>query len=395
MITTFKNWVSKAFNSTVTEKNRYKWIDYLRGIAIILVVYHHAFLGMEDDGISVPKSVVNANMAAYSFRMPLFFIFSGIFTSLSVVSKPIQKIIWKKFSVILYPYFIWTTIQITLQIAFSTHTHSDISYSDYLYIFYQPKAIGQFWYLPALFNSTLIFVLIKSKIHPKISSHLLLGIGFYLLAPFVNNISILSNWMRFYIFLVIGETLSVYILKKEVQDRLKNPLFFLLSIPVFITAQFCYFQYIGVRSLENTSANLITNYFPFFFNEIGFLIISLVGCTTFVLLSFLIEKLNRFNWLRIVGFHSLYIYIMHVIVVASLRTFLMKSLNVNNYVTLLVFTISIGVIFPIMFYNLIGKKYLWFLFSIEKPSLPNASVKQSIHKTEVRLTPLPTNVSNI
>jgi surface polysaccharide O-acyltransferase-like enzyme len=195
---------------------------------------------------------------------------------------------------------------------------------------------------------------------------------------------------------VIGEILSIYILKKEIQDKLKNPLLFLGCIPAFILAQYCYFHYIGVKSLENTSANFEIDYSSFVVHEIGFLIISLVGCTTFILLSFLIEKWNRLAWLRVIGFHSLYIYIMHVIVVASVRSFMMKALDVNNYATLLITTIAIGVIFPIVFYNLIGKKYLWFLFSAEKPSVSETSTKQPVlTAAEVRLTPLPTNISNI
>ena len=396
MATTFRNWVSEIFNSSIIEKKRHVWIDYLRGIVIILVVYHHAFLGMEDDGITVPKAIVDANMAAYSFRMPLFFIFSGIFTSVSIASKPAQKIIWNKFSVIFYPYLIWSALQITLQIVFSRHSHSNTSYFDYLYIFYQPKAIAQFWYLPALFNATAIFVLVKTKLQPRIGFHLLLGIALFLMAPFINSISMLSNWMRFYIFLVIGEMLSAFIFKKEIQDRLKNPLFFSLFIPAFVAAQYYYFHYIGVRSLENISASFRIDYVPFVSKELSFLIISLVGCTTFILLSFLIERWNRFKWLRIVGFHSLYIYIMHVIVVAAMRVFLMKAFNVSNYMVLLIITITAGVIVPIAFYNLIGKKYLWFLFSTKKPPMREVPVKQPILTTaEVRLTPLPTNISNI
>lgn len=388
MITTLKKWLSKAFNSSIIEKDRYRWIDYLRGVVIIFVVYHHAFLGMEDDGISVPKFVVNANMAAYSFRMPLFFIFSGIFTSLSLTTKSVGKIIWSKFNILFYPYLIWSAIQITLQIIFSKYTHSDGTYSDYLYIFYQPKALGQFWYLPALFNSTIIFVLVKSKFQLKTGAHLLLGIIFFLSAPFVNSISMMSNWMRFYIFLVIGEALSSFILKKETQDRLKNPLFFLGVIPIFTAAQYYYFHYIGVRSLENESASLfnikLANYM---FSELSFLLISLTGCITFILFSFILENWNRCKWLRIVGFHSLYIYIMHVMVVACLRIILMRFFNIDNYVVLLCITISFGVIIPILFYNLIGKKYLWFLFSTRKPLIENTSTKiPAITTTEVRFS---------
>ena len=219
MTRTLRCWISNAFNTSIIEKNRHIWVDYLRGIVIILVVYHHAFLGLAKSGVEVPRSVVDANMAAYSFRMPLFFIFSGIFTSLSLSYKPVRDIIKSKFNLLLYPYVIWSAIQITLQIVFSAYTNSTGNFTEYLYILYQPKRLAHFWYLPALFNSTIVFVLIKSKFKIKPAHHLLLGITFFLAAPFVNEISMMSNWMRFYIFLVIGEILSSFKLKKENQKQ--------------------------------------------------------------------------------------------------------------------------------------------------------------------------------
>ena len=118
MITSVRHWISDAFNSHVLEKKRHVWVDYLRGIVIILVVYHHAFLGMVKNGVSVPQSIMDANMAAYSFRMPLFFIFSGIFTALALNSKSLKSIARDKFNLLFYPYVIWSIIQITLQIIF-------------------------------------------------------------------------------------------------------------------------------------------------------------------------------------------------------------------------------------------------------------------------------------
>jgi uncharacterized membrane protein YcfT len=75
------NWISKAFNLPALKKSRLHWVDYLKGIAIILVVYRHSLLGIERSGAYVPHYLVNANMIFYSFRMPLFFILSGIFVS--------------------------------------------------------------------------------------------------------------------------------------------------------------------------------------------------------------------------------------------------------------------------------------------------------------------------
>ncbi|HWJ25275.1 MAG TPA: hypothetical protein VNS32_01965, partial [Flavisolibacter sp.] len=60
MNTSLRNWISKSFNSSILEKKRHIWVDYLRGIVIILVVYHHAFLGTERSGIAVPKSIGDA-----------------------------------------------------------------------------------------------------------------------------------------------------------------------------------------------------------------------------------------------------------------------------------------------------------------------------------------------
>ncbi|HWI91741.1 MAG TPA: acyltransferase [Flavisolibacter sp.] len=397
MARTLRYWISNAFNTSIIEKNRHVWVDYLRGIVIILVVYHHAFLGLAKSGIDVPRSVVDANMAAYSFRMPLFFIFSGIFTSLGLYYKPVNEIIKSKFNLLLYPYVIWSAIQITLQIVFSAYTNSTGNFTEYLYILYQPKRLAHFWYLPALFNSTIVFVLIKSKFKIKPWNHLLLGITLFLAAPFVNEISMMSNWMRFYIFLVIGEILSSFILKKENQKQIRKGWYFLASIPFFILAQYYYFNVIGVRSLENESAGLHVNFLVYTIRELGFLMISLVGCATFILLSFLIEKWNRLKWLRIVGFHSLYIYIMHVIVVGFSRAVFHKVLGVDNYVVLLLTAIFLGVTIPIIFYNLVGKKYLWFLFStkkIEEGEKPKAK-EPNVRSSELRIPPLHSPVNNI
>src|SRR5687767_539325 len=107
-----RNWWSEAMNLSVLEKNRWPWVDYLKGIAIILVVYRHILIGIERSGLEVPQYLVNANMIFYSFRMPLFFILSGLFISSSLVKRSLQKIIGLKFENLMYPYLIWSFLQI-------------------------------------------------------------------------------------------------------------------------------------------------------------------------------------------------------------------------------------------------------------------------------------------
>jgi fucose 4-O-acetylase-like acetyltransferase len=326
----------------------------------------------------------------------LFFIFSGIFTGLSLVNKSVKNILWNKFNLLFYPYLIWSAIQITLQIIFSSYTNSDGTYMDYLYIFYQPKRLAHFWYLPALFNASLVFVLIKSRFKIRATHHLLLGILFFLLAPFVNSISMMSNWMRFYIFLVLGDILAFTILKNEVQERFRKPVYFLALVPLFVIAQYYYFHVIGVRSLENDSASFQINYLAYISRELGFLMISLTGCATFILLALLIGNRNRWKWLRIIGFHSLYIYIMHVIVVGFMRLVFMKLFGVDNYLILLLISVVFGVSVPILFYNIIGKKYLWFLFSTKRDQKEQSRTKETcIRNPELRIPPLPSTINNM
>lgn len=388
MTPSLKKWISRAFNSRIIDANRHVWVDYLRGIVIILVVYHHAFLGMAKHGIAVPNVVVDVNMAAYSFRMPLFFIFSGLFTGLSLATKPVRRIIWNKYNLLLYPYIIWSFLQISLQLIFSEFTHSQSSFLDYLSILYQPKQIAHFWYLPALFNSTLVFILIKTKFNIKGGHHLILGVIFFLVAPFINSISMMSNWMRFYIFLVIGDLICNFIMQKQAQKELKKIGYFLAFLPVFFAAQSYYFFSLGARAIENQSASFgKINLLPYLFREASFLMISLVGCATLILFSFLMERWNRFKWLRIVGYHSLYIYIMHVIVVASNRIILTRFFGIDNYLVILISGITLGVIIPVLFYNLLGKKYLWFLFSTKKKLQEEGSFDKPLLRPDVRLTP--------
>jgi fucose 4-O-acetylase-like acetyltransferase len=352
-------------------------------------VYHHAYLGIERSGLHVPKSVGDANMVFYSFRMPLFFIISGMFTSMALASRSVKSLVWSKFNVLLYPYLVWSFLQITLQIVMSGYTNADRTFSDYLYILYQPKRLDQFWYLPALFNATIVFVLLKTKLKFRTGHQLAVALIFYALAPFINEISMMSNWMRFYIFVAIGDLLSGFIFKASVQHQLRKAITFFLCLPVFAVTQFFYFyNNIGLKSSETDLNTFQGDLSQYVFNEVNFLVTSLIGCGTFIVVAFLLEKWNRVKWLRVVGFHSLFIYIMHVMIVAFLRIVMTKVFGVDNYMFVLLAAIAVGTALPIVFYNVFGKKHLWFLFTTKRPVKVPAGYKPLGGFTEPIAEPL-------
>jgi fucose 4-O-acetylase-like acetyltransferase len=343
-----KSWIAKAFNTAVLEKSRMAWVDYLRGIAIILVVYRHALIGIQRGSIPVPDALVNANMIFYSFRMPLFFILSGIFVNGSIGRKPFNKLLYSKFENLLYPYIIWSFIQVSLQIFLSHYTNAERTFKDYTYILYQPKALDQFWYLPALFNSTVVYLLLKVRLHVPAWSQLIIGMALYFLAPHIHNISMLSDWMEFYIFFALGDVLSALFFREGSQRFFKNPLTLLALTPVFIATEVWYLYRSsgpGVGPLE-------------------YLAIALLGCFCMIVLAFRLQSWNILRFLRVIGFHSLFIYVIHVLVTSFTRTILTKFFHLHNPEILLVCGIAAGVTIPIVFYNLLVKdNVLWFLFT--------------------------------
>jgi fucose 4-O-acetylase-like acetyltransferase len=340
-------WFSKAFNLPVLKENRWPWVDYLRGIAIILVVYRHVLIGIERSGISIPVSLVDANMIFFSFRMPLFFILSGIFINSSIAKRTIKQLIFIKFENLLYPYLIWSFLQITVQILFSNFTNANRSLIDYTYILYQPRNLDQFWYLPALFNTTIIYILIKTKLKAPIWLQFIFGLIFYFLSPYILDISMISDWMQFYIFFALGDAISKFFFKDSTQRFLKRELTFLFIIPIFILTQIYYLNY-NIGQLE-------------------FLLIALIGCLSMFVVAFQMQRWNILAILRVFGYHSLYIYVMHVFAAAFARIIMEHLLGIYDPVILLITGIFFGITIPVIFYNLLIKdNILWFLFSLRK-----------------------------
>lgn len=382
-----KSWINNAFNTTVLKEKRYSWIDYLRGIAIILVVYHHVRIGIERTHIKVPEALVEANMIFYSFRMPLFFLLSGIFINLAFAKKSFKELVSSKFEKLLYPYFIWVFIQVTLQIVLSDFTNSQRGLEDYTYIFYHPRYLDQFWYLPALFNVSMVYLLIRSKFNPPAWVHLIIGLMLYFASPFVLKISMLSDWMEFYIFFAIGNVITQLFFKSSTQKFLSDYFSFFLILPLFVALQLYYLKNdIAEKAINSELGITIYDYMNRMYNQSQFLLIALTGCLMMLIVAFQLQKLNVLSFLRILGFHSLYIYVLHVMIIAFVRVIMVNVLSITEPVTILITGIFFGVTLPVIFYNVLVKEGpLWFLFFFKKRKKKEAAVSSSV--TELKAQP--------
>jgi fucose 4-O-acetylase-like acetyltransferase len=353
---------------------RLTWIDYAKGIAIILVLYRHVFEGIKASGISVEQYIFleHDNIIFYSFRIPLFFIVSGIFVGGSLMKRGLYEFITTKVRTILYPYFLWATLQIVLQLIFSKYTNAHRAPSDFFYLFYQPREIEQFWYLYALFNVSVLYALVKEKLKFTPIQNIGLGIILLFISALSFQMNVMSGFLRdifhYYIFFAIGDAISRFMNDRNNFKYFESWKTFLLLLVPFILAQryFLDQSIFYAKNLGDTKYEFFEYYQPF-----KYLFIALIGCATIMSLTFILQKYKAVNWLQVLGRHSLYIYVSHVIVFASLRVFMTKVLGIYNVPVLLTTGIIAGLFIPVLLYKLAVKINMRWLFTLEKKPFEN------------------------
>jgi hypothetical protein len=102
-----------------------------------------------------------------------------------------------------------------------------------------------------------------------------------------------------------------------------------------------------------------------YYEPLRFIIIALIGAFFIIVLSFTLQRLNKLKWLYILGSHSLYIYVSHVMVLAATRIFMTRVLHINNVPVLLVTGIILGLVVPVLIYKIAIKLNMSWLFSLE------------------------------
>ena len=112
-----------------------------------------------------------------------------------------------------------------------------------------------------------------------------------------------------------------------------------------------------------------------FYEPTIFLIIALVGCTFIIHLTFYLQSKNIIKWLTILGRNSLYIYVSHVIVFASIRIMLVKLFYVENIFIILLSGIFAGLTVPLLIYKLAVRFNMRFIFTLEKSTPKKTNIK--------------------
>lgn len=127
---------------------RIDYLDIIKGIGIILVVFGHSHGNSEFESY---KWIT-------SFHMPLFFIVSGFLISTKDIKEiKFKEFLFKKSKSLLIPYFLFSLIYLPLKIiVFNLNISSAIIHSAYIMILH---GINAAWFLPCLFFVEILFYL--------------------------------------------------------------------------------------------------------------------------------------------------------------------------------------------------------------------------------------------
>src|SRR6201990_3237285 len=111
--------------------SRVDWVDYAKGICIVMVVMMHSVLGVE--AAAGQTGFMHALVAfAKPFRMPDFFLISGLFLAI-VIDRDWRTYLDRKVVHFAYFYVLWVTIQFGFK-ASSFAAHSGWSHVGLLYL---------------------------------------------------------------------------------------------------------------------------------------------------------------------------------------------------------------------------------------------------------------------
>ncbi|MFM9909914.1 MAG: acyltransferase family protein [Chitinophagaceae bacterium] len=354
------------FNSRkILSRSRHPWIDYARGISIILVCFRHIFGGVmtEEKVVSNYPVLEYINIFFFSFRMPLFFIVSGIFFKLSLGKKGTGNFIKNRAQTILYPLIVWGAIHITIQLIFPSYVNANRQPYDYFKLLYQPRSVEQFWYLNALFFVSILYTLVN--VYARLNSVRQLGLGIllYAIAGYLHMNSIelgfITDVFFFYFFYAVGDIASDFMLNPENYKKIASFKTLLFIIPFFIVIQ----HYFTVLNITNKNDYYVQNYQPALFA-----LAALVGGSFVICVSFLLQKLDKLRFLRVIGYHSLYIYVTNLMVTAATRVIMVRFFHINDVGLLLLAGTITGIVIPIVFYNIAVRMGAWWLYTLKKPS---------------------------
>lgn len=339
--------------------NKYniKEINYIKGIAILLVFIGHA---ATPSFLERPYFYEFIVQLIYSFHMPLFFLVSG-FLSYKVIDMNLKEnyfnFVKAKFYRLAVPFltisFITNLMVLILMFLTNTPTtiHSLIDMIKTVFLYPENGVMGALWFLYTLFIISAISPII-TKLPVKIT--LTLALLLNLLVPQYKNFLAVSRISFFLVYFLIGLYFRKYCFNnKEINIR---------NITTFKKVTLYLLSLVCILSYSYIMANQIHIY-RYILNPLRFL----CGLLGMILILVFIEKIcNLRIFVKTVSFlgkHSLDIYLLSWFFQIASMILINNILKIDNYNIFFISNMLIGSLcIPFSIYILRRFRILKFLF---------------------------------
>ena len=321
-------------------RTRVDWVDHAKGFCIVFVVMMHSTLGVE--AAAGHEGWMHYLVAfARPFRMPDFFLISGLFLAL-VIDRDWTTYADRKVVHFAYFYVLWVTIQFAFKAPGLAAEHGWAGTGAlYLEAFVQP--FGTLWFIYLL----PIFFVVTKLLRPVPPLAVWLVAAALEIAKIDTGWVIVDEFASRFVYFYSGYILArhIFALAGAVQAR-----------PLVAAAGLVAWGLLNGALVMQGWAEL-----PLVSLGLGIL-----GASAVVSIASLLAKTDIFNGLRYCGRNSLVIYLAFFLPMAVSRTLLLKTGIITDLGTIAVLVTASGVIGALCIYWALRATPLWVLF--ERPA---------------------------
>ena len=329
-----------AASSVPSASARINWVDYAKGICIVMVVMMHSVLGVE---LAAGKTGFMHLLVAFAkpFRMPDFFLISGLFLPL-VIDRDWRTYLDRKVVHFAYFYVLWVTIQFGFKApAFAAETNW--THAGFLYLESLIEPFGTLWFIYLL---PVFFVVTKA-------TRGMPPLAIWTIAALLETAHVVTGWTVIdefcarFVYFYSGYLFADYVF--ALSDRAR-------AYPGWALAGLALWALIdGCLVMSGLSEWPLIS-----------LILGLAGALAIITSATLLARAHWLTALRFCGEHSIVIYLAFFLPMAATRTLLLRAGPFHDVGTIGLIVTVAGVVGALVLWRIALKAGAKFLF--ERPA---------------------------
>lgn len=336
--------------SRTDDPSRVVWVDYARGMCILLVVMMHTTIGV-GEALGARGPMHDLVAFAEPFRIPAFFLVAGLFLGRSI-AQPWRVYLDRKALHFVYFYLLWLTISLVLKFGAQGPA---VMAGQFALALVEPFGTLWFIYLLPIFY-------IVAKLARDWPVALWVGAALLQVAQIDSGWTAADEFTSRFVYFVSGYLLASHAFSLAERAR-RNRAAALAGLAIWAAMSVLLLVATGERSLAHI---------PVLSLALGF-----AGAGAIIVASALLARADTLKFIAYCGANSLQIYLAFFIPMAATRTVIARFAPETNVTlaTLLVF--AAAVIAPLVLARLVLNTPLRFLF--ERPAalkLPRDTARQ-------------------